>query len=183
MKRAVGILEDHLHLAAHLGQLRAAERRDVDAVDHDLAARDRHQLQDRLAERRLAATRFAHQPQRLADGKLEADAVHGAHDAARRVEADMDVVQGEQRHAQPFSAAKQATRRPAVSATTPRSWVMKIIAMPASAWSFLMSASTWACTVTSSAVVGSSAISTEGLQAIAMAITTRWHMPPESWCG
>ena len=37
--------------------------------------------------------------------------------------------------------------------------------------------------VTSSAVVGSSAISSFGLQAIAMAIMTRWFMPPESWCG
>ncbi len=37
--------------------------------------------------------------------------------------------------------------------------------------------------VTSSAVVGSSAISRRGLQAIAMAIMTRWFMPPESWCG
>ena len=37
--------------------------------------------------------------------------------------------------------------------------------------------------VTSSAVVGSSAISSLGLQAIAMAIITRWLMPPESWCG
>ena len=30
------------------------------------------------------------------------------------------------------------------------------------------------------AVVGSSAISSFGLQAMAMAIITRWHMPPES---
>ena len=37
--------------------------------------------------------------------------------------------------------------------------------------------------VTSSAVVGSSAISTFGLHATAMAIITRWRMPPESWCG
>ena len=37
--------------------------------------------------------------------------------------------------------------------------------------------------VTSSAVVGSSAISSCGLQAIAMAIITRWFMPPDSWCG
>ena len=37
--------------------------------------------------------------------------------------------------------------------------------------------------VTSSAVVGSSAIRRRGLQAIAMAIITRWFMPPESWCG
>jgi hypothetical protein len=34
--------------------------------------------------------------------------------------------------------------------------------------------------VTSSAVVGSSAISSLGLQEIAMAIITRWFMPPES---
>ena len=33
--------------------------------------------------------------------------------------------------------------------------------------------------VTSSAVVGSSAISTDGLQASAMAIIARWRMPPE----
>ncbi len=37
--------------------------------------------------------------------------------------------------------------------------------------------------VTSSAVVGSSAISSFGLQAIAMAIITRWLMPPDIWCG
>ena len=37
--------------------------------------------------------------------------------------------------------------------------------------------------VTSSAVVGSSAISRLGLQASAMAITARWRMPPENWCG
>ena len=37
--------------------------------------------------------------------------------------------------------------------------------------------------VTSSAVVGSSAISTRGSHAIAIAIITRWRMPPESWCG
>ena len=37
--------------------------------------------------------------------------------------------------------------------------------------------------VTSSAVVGSSAISSRGPQASAIAIITRWRMPPESWCG
>ncbi len=40
-----------------------------------------------------------------------------------------------------------------------------------------------ACTVTSSAVVGSSAISSAGLQASASAIITRWRMPPDIWCG
>ena len=42
---------------------------------------------------------------------------------------------------------------------------------------------TWAWMVTSSAVVGSSAISRRGWQAMAMAIITRWFMPPQSWCG
>ena len=37
-----------------------------------------------------------------------------------------------------------------------------------------------ACTVTSSAVVGSSAISRSGSLASAMAIITRWRWPPES---
>ena len=37
--------------------------------------------------------------------------------------------------------------------------------------------------VTSSAVVGSSAISMSGSLAIAIAIITRWRCPPESWCG
>ena len=40
-----------------------------------------------------------------------------------------------------------------------------------------------ACMVTSRAVVGSSAISTLGSQARAMAIMTRWRIPPENWCG
>ena len=38
-------------------------------------------------------------------------------------------------------------------------------------------------TVTSSAVVGSSAMSSFGSRAMAMAPTTRWRMPPLSWCG
>ena len=37
--------------------------------------------------------------------------------------------------------------------------------------------------VTSSAVVGSSASSSLGLQERAMAIITRWRMPPLNWCG
>ena len=41
----------------------------------------------------------------------------------------------------------------------------------------------WACTVTSSPVVGSSAMSSRGAQARAMAIITRWRMPPDSWKG
>ena len=47
----------------------------------------------------------------------------------------------------------------------------------------LIRSSTSASTVASRAVVGSSRISRDGSEASAMAITTRWSMPPESWCG
>ena len=46
-----------------------------------------------------------------------------------------------------------------------------------------MRARIWACVVTSRAVVGSSAISRSGLFSNAMAIMTRWRMPPDSSCG
>ena len=41
----------------------------------------------------------------------------------------------------------------------------------------------WAWIVTSSAVVGSSAMSTVGLHESAIAIIARWRMPPDIWCG
>ena len=40
-----------------------------------------------------------------------------------------------------------------------------------------------ACVVTSSAVVGSSAIRSLGEHDKAMAIMTRWRIPPENACG
>ena len=60
---------------------------------------------------------------------------------------------------------------------------MNSIAMPSRAWRSFNSLRICACTVTSSAVVGSSAISRSGSLASAMAIMTRWRWPPESWCG
>ena len=66
---------------------------------------------------------------------------------------------------------------------TPRSWVIQMIAMPSFWRRSRTSSRICACTVTSSAVVGSSAISTLGSQASAIAMTTRWRMPPENWCG
>ncbi|CFV99887.1 Protein of uncharacterised function (DUF1602) [Bordetella pertussis] len=73
--------------------------------------------------------------------------------------------------------------RSATSATTPMSWVMNTTPMRISSCSWRISCRICAWIVTSSAVVGSSAISSAGLQASAMAIITRWRMPPESWCG
>src|SRR4029453_4426767 len=73
--------------------------------------------------------------------------------------------------------------RPGVSATTPMSWVMSTRAMPRSRCSEISNSRICAWMVTSRAVVGSSAISSRGLQAIAMAIMTRWFMPPDIWGG
>ena len=60
---------------------------------------------------------------------------------------------------------------------------MKMMAALKSRRSSCMSASICACTVTSSAVVGSSAIRSAGVHNRAVAIVTRWRMPPESSCG
>ena len=57
---------------------------------------------------------------------------------------------------------------------------MNSIDMPSRVCVSLSSLRICACTVTSSAVVGSSAISRSGSFAKAMAIITRWRWPPES---
>src|SRR5574337_248688 len=75
------------------------------------------------------------------------------------------------------------TTRCATSATTPIAWVISITAMPSRFFSSASSSRIWAWIVTSSAVVGSSAISSLGLHASAIAIITRWRIPPENWCG
>ena len=56
-------------------------------------------------------------------------------------------------------------------------------AVPNSDDSRWISSRIWAWIVTSSAVVGSSARISFGSQARAMAIITRWRMPPENWNG
>ena len=63
------------------------------------------------------------------------------------------------------------------------SWVMNITAVPVSRLRRSMRARISAWIVTSSAVVGSSQMRSRGSQASAMAMTTRWRMPPDSSCG
>ena len=55
--------------------------------------------------------------------------------------------------------------------------------MPVSSRRWRIRSRIWAWIVTSRAVVGSSAMSRSGSQARAMAIITRWAMPPDSSCG
>ena len=68
-------------------------------------------------------------------------------------------------------------------AITPRSCEISISAMPRSATRSAIRSRIWRWMVTSSAVVGSSAISRSGPQASAIAMVTRWRWPPENWCG
>ena len=68
-------------------------------------------------------------------------------------------------------------------ATTGRSWVTSTRARPSSLDSRVSRSRIWACTMTSSAVVGSSASRIFGSQASAIAIAARCRMPPENSCG
>ena len=61
--------------------------------------------------------------------------------------------------------------------------MIRIMAVFVSRWSVRITSRIWAWIVTSSAVVGSSAMSSSGSQARAMAIMTRCAMPPDSSCG
>ena len=60
---------------------------------------------------------------------------------------------------------------------------MMMTAVPSSDLRLAMISSSCACTVTSSDVVGSSAMSSSGLQLSAMAIMMRCCIPPLNWCG
>jgi hypothetical protein len=61
--------------------------------------------------------------------------------------------------------------------------VIRITAIPVRSLSSRISSRICAWIVTSSAVVGSSAIRRSGSHESAIAIITRWRIPPESWCG
>ena len=60
------------------------------------------------------------------------------------------------------------------------SWVISMMDMPKRSFMSCISSRICAWMVTSSAVVGSSAIRSLGSQDSAMAIITRWRMPPEN---
>ena len=66
---------------------------------------------------------------------------------------------------------------------TPKLWLMNNTEVPVSLRRVRTRSSTSASTVASRPVVGSSITNRRGFDARAMAITTRWAMPPESWCG
>ena len=71
----------------------------------------------------------------------------------------------------------------AMLATTPRSWVIMMTEVLFFFMRRLMMSRICPWMVTSSAVVGSSQMRIFGSQAKAMAIITRWRIPPESSWG
>ncbi len=80
--------------------------------------------------------------------------------------------------------AYMTAMRSAMERSTGRSWVTKMMPpiSPRASSSRSNSISTrWVDT--SSAEVGSSAISSAGLSSVDSTVTTRCFMPPESWCG
>ena len=86
---------------------------------------------------------------------------------------------------------RSSTTRPAyitsirshVWETTAMSWLMSRIAAPSASRVRASRRSTWRCTVTSSAVVGSSAMTSFGCPIRPMPIIARCRMPPENSCG
>ena len=161
-------LDRRRDLAAQLGRQRAAPG---EGAADDRLAQARHQagdLRQPAAPAVAAATTRASAPSPAA--RACRDAADGRR--SRRTGASSTL-----------RPAYITTTRSAISATTPRSCVISMIAEPSRVFRSRIRSRICAWIVTSSAVVGSSAISSFGLQASAMAIITRWRMPPESWCG
>ena len=88
VQRGVGVLEDHLQVAAHLAHLATVELRQVLALEDHLAGGRLVELQDGATGRGLAATGLAHQTERLTLLDVEGDAVDGLDRADLALEDD-----------------------------------------------------------------------------------------------
>ena len=71
----------------------------------------------------------------------------------------------------------------AICATTARSWLTYTAVACRSRTTRRKARSTSICVVTSSAVVGSSRITTSGSVISAIAAISRCSCPPDTWCG
>ena len=79
VERAVGVLENHLELAATGAQRFTAQLRDVLALEKDAPRRRLKEPDDGAAQRGLATAAFAHEPERFAGSELQAHVIHGLH--------------------------------------------------------------------------------------------------------
>ncbi len=80
IERRVRVLEDDLHPPPERLEGAALDLRDVGPVERDRARRGLDQPQEQPPDRRLARSRLAHEPERLAAADVEADPGHGLDD-------------------------------------------------------------------------------------------------------
>src|SRR5262245_3118318 len=122
IERGHRLLEDQGDLrAANLAHRRLVEREQITALEQDPAAGDAagrlHKPPDRQGGHRLAAPRFADQPERLTGVDLEADLVNGHHRDGRRLP---PAGSGRIEHRrQAFNSKKRFHQTVAVSAYSP----------------------------------------------------------------
>ena len=86
VERSERVLEHHLHVPAHGAQPLPLETDQFAATEADAARRRHDQLEQRLADGRLAAARFADQRQRTAGRDVQRHAVDRAHVADRSLQ-------------------------------------------------------------------------------------------------
>ncbi len=144
---------------------------------------------ERAARVERAARRHPRQARRLAGDRLQLGRpglVHAGQAGEQPVGVGVARRRRRSRRTRPVSTIRPAyitAIRSAWLATRPRSCVISTIAVLRRSCSSTSSCMICACTVTSSAVVGSSASSTFGSLASAIAIMARCRMPPENSCG
>ena len=102
VERRHRLLEDHADaVAAQAAIIRIREPRELASFQLDAAGDERavrQQSHQRQRRDRLAAAGFADEPERLAALQRKADAAHGLRRAAAGVEANAEIVDGDQRH-------------------------------------------------------------------------------------
>ena len=84
IERSVGVLEDHLHVAAETHAFVRRQVLDCPARPTNRPRGRRGQPEQKIAQRRLAAAAFADQRERLVLLDPKVDAVHGMHETLRR---------------------------------------------------------------------------------------------------
>src|SRR5439155_882206 len=183
IERAVGVLEDDLHLAAERAQLARPECQERAPVERHLPRGGLDEAQHETPERRLPRARLADQAEGLARLDGQRHAVHGQHPGARPAEEpapDREVLADlayldERRHRRmhaarwPGACSSSGGATPAQSAIACGQRSRKVHPLGSRR--------------RSGTVVGSSAISARGSHEIAIAIITRCRMPPESRWG
>ena len=95
VERPIGILKHDLHAAPQRAQLSPAQRQHVQPVDRHSPRVGLDQPEDGPSYRGLAASRLAHQAERLAGRDCEGDVVHGPDHGVRASQPEESALAGE----------------------------------------------------------------------------------------